>query len=85
MIMQKEIIKAVEEDDLYDFVFNEYYRMNKNDLVDLLKELTYAIYRGTRKHAMIQEEIRENLTEQLHELWDEEIAEEEEFEERWED
>lgn len=85
MIMQKEIIKAVEEDNLYDFVSNEYYRMNKNDLVDLLKELTYAIYRGTRKYAMIQEEIRENLVEQLHELWDEEIAEEEEFEKRWED
>lgn len=85
MVTKKEILKAVEENRLYDFVANEYYRMDKSDLVDLVKELTFAIHVFGRTHTYADVYIIEELVENLTEQWEDEIAEEEEFEEKWED
>lgn len=39
--MEKEILKAIEEDWLYDFVANNYYKMSKEELRDLILEIYY--------------------------------------------
>lgn len=73
MVEKIEILNAIKEDTLYDFVSNEYYRMDKKDLVDLVKELAYAIDVVTYRRHSINVEIREEFLENLKELWEEEI------------
>lgn len=73
MVEKTEILNAIKEDTLYDFVSNEYYRMDKKDLVDLVKELAYAIDVVTYRRHSINVEIREEFLENLKELWEEEI------------
>lgn len=73
MVEKIEILNAIKEDRLYDFVSNEYYRMDKKDLVDLVKELAYAIDVVTYRRHSINVEIREEFLENLKELWEEEI------------
>ena len=73
MVEKIEILNAIKEDTLYDFVSNEYYCMDKKDLVDLVKELAYAIDVVTYRRHSINVEIREEFLENLKELWEEEI------------
>ena len=42
--MKKEIIQAIKEDKLYDFIANNYYKISKEETRDLLLELIYMIY-----------------------------------------
>ena len=42
--MEKEIIQAIKEDRLYDFVANNYWKMSAEMSRDLLLELIYMIY-----------------------------------------
>lgn len=42
--MEKEIIQAIKEDRLYDFIANNYWRMSAEMSRDLLLELIYEIY-----------------------------------------
>ena len=37
------VIKAIEERKLYDYVANNYYDMSKSELKDIILELAYAI------------------------------------------
>lgn len=46
MDVMKEFIELLETnpDKAYDFISNEYYRMSKDDLKNITKELLYAMY-----------------------------------------
>ena len=39
--MKDEIMKAIEEDRLYDFIANNYYKMSKEELKDVLLEVIW--------------------------------------------
>lgn len=41
--MENEILKAIEEDRLYDFVANNYYKMDKETARDLILEIYYIL------------------------------------------
>lgn len=42
--MEQEIIQAIKEDKLYDYIANNFYKMSKEDLRDLILEIIYMIY-----------------------------------------
>lgn len=42
--MEQEIIQAIKEDKLYDYVANNFYKMSKEHLRDLILEIIYMIY-----------------------------------------
>ncbi len=41
---QKELIKACREGNMYDYIANNAYKYNKDELVEILKQTYYAIY-----------------------------------------
>lgn len=65
MDVMKEFIKLLEAnpDKAYDFISNEYYRMSKDDLKNVAKELLYAMY-----DKMTKEEHNEALADVAEEL-----------------
>ena len=85
MVTKKEIINAVKENRLYEYVCEKYWDMSKNDVVNLLKETLYAIYEFDRKSPRLEEYIMVDLADSLEDLWGDEIEEEEEFNEKWGD
>lgn len=42
--MEQEIIQAIKEDKLYDYITNNFYKISKEDLRDLILEIIYMIY-----------------------------------------
>lgn len=42
--MEKELLKEIENDNLYDYISNKGHALTKEDLITLIKELSYAIY-----------------------------------------
>ena len=76
MIKKFEIMNAVKEDKLFDFVATHYWQMNKEDLVDIIKELDYAIYRLKYREPEVYADTMEEFTGNLYEWWEDEIAEE---------
>lgn len=42
--MEQEIIQAIKEDKLYGYISNNYWKMSKEHLRDLILEITYMIY-----------------------------------------
>lgn len=40
----KEIIEGVKKEGIFDFIVNNYWKLSKEDLRDVAKELDYAIY-----------------------------------------
>lgn len=42
--MEQEIIQAIKEDKLYDYITNNFYKMSKENLRDLILEIIYMIY-----------------------------------------
>lgn len=66
--MEQEILKAIKEDRLYDFVANNYYRISQETLRDLILEIYYVFRYETSLD--IEEEfikVHENLIESLKE------------------
>lgn len=61
----KEFIEVLENnpDKAYDFISNEYYRMDRDTLKDIAKELLYAMY-----DKMTKEEHNEALADVAEEL-----------------
>lgn len=47
---KSEVIKALEHNELFDFVSKEYYRMSKPELVGLCKELAYYFGVGAERY-----------------------------------
>lgn len=42
--MEKEIIQAIKKGKLYDYIANNFYKISKEDLRDLILEIIYMIY-----------------------------------------
>ena len=42
--MEKEIIQAIKKGKLYDYIANNFYKMSKEHLRDLILEIIYMIY-----------------------------------------
>lgn len=40
----KEIIEDIKKEGIFDFIVNNYWKLSKEDLRDVAKELDYAIY-----------------------------------------
>lgn len=40
--MKEEVMKAIEEDRLYDFIANNYWRMSQEELKDVLLEVIWS-------------------------------------------
>lgn len=41
--MKKEIIQAIKKDNLYDYIFNNYLKISKEELRDLILEIYYIL------------------------------------------
>lgn len=67
----KEFIEVLKNnpDKAFDFISNNYYKMNKDELKDIVKELLYAIHTNTLKveHDKILEDTADELAEQYEE------------------
>lgn len=64
--MEKEIIQAIKEDRLYDFIANNYWKMEKEVARDLLMEIYYVLrYETDVDLSSNMRETRENLIESL--------------------
>lgn len=80
---KKDIINAIKENpneatgNLYDFIANYGYAMNKGDLVDLIKELSYAIYSYMHHNGNVDAKYfnEEILLEEMQQQWSEELLE----------
>lgn len=42
--MEQEIIQAIKKGELYDYIANNFYKISKEDLRDLILEIIYMIY-----------------------------------------
>ena len=65
--MEKEIIQAIKEDRLYDFIANHYWEIKPELLKDLILELTYEIYFNSYEYSSKEDRqgLNENLIESL--------------------
>lgn len=65
--MEKEIIQAIKEDRLYDFIANHYWEIKPELLKDLILELTYEIYFNSYEYDSKESKqgLNENLIESL--------------------
>lgn len=70
MMDRKAILESIKENGLYETIARDYYLIDKNDLVDMLKELDYAIYQ-TSYRQNIYSTILDNFMENLTETWEE--------------
>lgn len=60
----KELYEAIENNELYDYVSNNYYLMEKHELAEIIKELSFAMYQHGIKDNVILEELKEKLGEE---------------------
>jgi len=67
MKMENEILKAIKEDRLYDFIANNYWKMSAEISRDLLLELIYEIYFNSYQYSSKEDRqgLNENLIESL--------------------
>lgn len=58
-----EFIKTLANDTCYDYIANNYHRMDKSELADIIKELLYAIYSNCTdsEYKQILKEVMEEL------------------------
>ena len=65
--MEQEILKAIKEDRLYDFIANNYWKMSAEISRDLLLELIYEIYFNSYQYSSKEDRqgLNENLIESL--------------------
>ena len=61
--MEKEIIQAIKEDRLYDFIANHYWEIKPEMLRDLILEFTYEIYFNSYEYS--SKEDRKALNEKI--------------------
>lgn len=73
MVEKKEIIDGIKDGDTYDFVTMNYYRLERNDLADMLKELDFAIYKMFSENEY--NKIIKVFLKGLEERWEDDIKE----------
>lgn len=62
--MKEEIMKAIQKNELYDFIANNYWNMSKEELKDVCLELIWTFMDGPH----LEEETQQLLT-NLSERW----------------
>ena len=78
---KKDILAELKNTNPYDFVCRYSWRVDKDDLADIIREMDFAIYSRTKREICITyEEFIEEFLENLTERWEDYIAEEEEEE-----
>ena len=65
--LREQVIEAMENDVAYDFIANNYYKMDKTDLKDILLELLFGIYISDKDGT----DAKEVAIEGLKERWEE--------------
>ena len=62
--IMEELRKAIKQNRLYDYIANHGYSMNKNILIDLLKEALFTAYEMDRKNEdLFYKKLLENIEE----------------------
>ena len=64
----REIIEGLQNEGVYEFIINNYWKMSKYQLKDILKELDYAVNNNVK--AGIYDLIKDDLIEELTEMWE---------------
>ena len=65
---QREILEAIEVNELYELVSTRGHEMDKQDLLNIIKELEYAAYDKLSRFE--KREINKTVVQELNELWD---------------
>lgn len=66
--MKKELLQAIKSDMVYDYVANNYWRLSKEELAYIAKELAFAIYSVLKEDAKpIWDEMQENVESDIKE------------------
>ena len=63
--LREEVIEAMKQDTDYDFIANNYYKMDSTDLKDILLELLYGLYMND-KYGL---EVKDIAIDGLKERW----------------
>ena len=69
----KEVIEKIKRESVYSLAANHYHKLDKSTLVDILKELDFAISEEVSEFKC--QDINNKLLESLEEVWEEEIKE----------
>ena len=64
--LRKAVIESLEKDTDYDFIANNYYKMDNTDLKDILLELLYGLYMND-KYGL---EVKDVAIDGLKERWE---------------
>jgi hypothetical protein len=60
--LQKELIKACKEGNMYDFIASNAYQYDKSELVEILKQTLYAVYQRLGDQSKeVEQKIPSNL------------------------
>ena len=65
---QREILEAIEVNELYELVSTRGHEMDKQDLLNIIKELEYALYNNMSRTE--KREINKIVVNELNDLWD---------------
>jgi hypothetical protein len=65
---QREILEAIEVNELYELVSTRGHEMDKQDLLNIIKELEYASYDNMSRTE--KREINKIVVNELNDLWD---------------
>lgn len=74
----EKLIQAVRDDNLYDYIANNYCEMTKEELAVVIKEYDYILYYESRASIngdiiITRKELMEKLADELHERYFEEV------------
>lgn len=65
---EQEILKAIENDSIFDYIANNYWNMSRDMLKAILLEYIYALYE-VENHRVEPWEAVDNVIENLKDLW----------------
>ena len=66
--MKKELLEAIKSDMVYDYVANNYWKLSKEELAYIAKELAFAVHIALKEDAKsVWDEMQENVEADLEE------------------
>jgi hypothetical protein len=67
--MKKELLEAIKNDMVYDYVANNYWKLRKEELAYIAKELAFAVHTGLGKLTaeLVWKEMQENVENDIKE------------------
>lgn len=74
----EKLIQAIRDDNLYDYISNNYWEMTKEELAVVIKEYDYILYYESKASingdiTIVRKELMEKLADELHERYFEEV------------